>query len=186
MTTGRGRWVSFAGGIFVLAALMTVQAWRLGQPLVTAAACIAFLCSVYVTSYALHPSHYELDPADMLEDALDQLRRERYNVFLDVDLGTGPLGHLLSGANGAFLVAPQLEGDPPIAVAVLRERASLLSEELRSLVTPVICTANGDAASTRGLVLTTGCANFAESIRTYPAVSHVDRTTLARFATRLA
>ncbi len=181
----RKRWVYFAGAMFIAASFMTVQAWRLGQPVITGAACIAFLCFVYVTSVGLRPGKYDGATAGLVSDELDRLRHERYIVLDTLGLGgKGSLDHLVSGPTGVFLIETQFDHYEADLLPEVKRQAARVGEELDCWVTPVICAGVQAKPFTQERVLVTGRTTLADAILAYPALTQVDPDKLARFAAR--
>lgn len=181
----RKRWIYFAGAMFIAASFMTIQAWRLGQPVITGAACIAFLCFVYVTSVGLRPGRDDGATPGLVSDELDRLRHERYVVVDNLGLGgEGSLDHLVSGPTGVFLVETKFDRYEAEVLPEIKHQAARVAEELDCWVTPVICAGVQSKTFTQERVLVTGRTNLADAILAYPALTQVDPDKLARFAAR--
>jgi hypothetical protein len=102
-------------------------------------------------------------------DGLGELRRHGYTVVQDVL----PEEHLVSGANGVFLVGRA-------ETITLKEHAATLQTELGCRVTPVSC--EGARTFRHNGVLIAGEGELADAIRSCPPQRRTSPDRLARYA----
>ncbi|HZQ82539.1 MAG TPA: nuclease-related domain-containing protein [Gaiellaceae bacterium] len=117
---------------------------------------------------------------------LDRLRLEDYIVLHDVTYGGNErVDHLVSGANGVFLIEASFERYEREDLEKAKRQARELSTELGCWVSPVICAGEREKAYEHDGVLITGRGLVAAEIRAKVRGARVDPDRMRDFAARL-
>jgi len=117
---------------------------------------------------------------------LDRLRLEEYVVLHDIVYdGTERVDHLVSGANGVFLIEASFERYEREHIEKAKRQARDLSTQLGCWVTPVICAGEREKAYDHDGVLVTGRGMVAAEIRSKVRGARVDPDRMRDFAARL-
>jgi hypothetical protein len=175
-----------AYGIGSAGAVWAVMSAQLFPAVVLLCAAVCSAAAARDMTFAAVPLLKAQSSETTVRGELDALRLDDYVVMHDfVYGGDEKVDHLVSGANGVFLIEASFDRYEPSHLEKARRQARELSSELGCWVTPVICAGEREKPYDHDGVVITGRGIVAPEIRSRVRGAPVDADRLRAFAARV-